>query len=449
MKYHLVVLGCQMNMADSERVRAVLDQEGYVYTENETEADILGILACSVRQKPIDKVYNKIWRWNRWKNHKNIITFASGCVLPADREKFLKMFDFVFPMSELHELPDFIKQYGVTTALSAGNMIRFPANENIHTFWDVKPSYSSNFEAFVPIQNGCDKFCSFCSVPYTRGREISRPSTEILKEVEQLILQDYKSITLLGQNVNSYGFDKPGQEIPFHELLEKIGELSIKFVDKKFWVYFTSPHPKDMKEDVFKVMSRYNCLAKQVHLPLQSGDNNVLIHMKRNHTLSQYEEVVSWIREHIPSTTLFTDIIVGFTGETEEQFQNTINAMNNFEFKMAYIAKYSPRPGALSYRWKDDVPDEIKKERHARLNEVLRKNASRYHANMKGAILDVLVTGKDKQGYLTGYTEGRATVRILTGDKDIIGEFKKVKIVSVSDFSVAGELVKEQIVYSA
>ncbi len=225
MKYHLITLGCQMNLSDSERVSAVLEQMGYEKTENEEEATLLGMLACSVRQKPIDKVYNKIAQWNRWKDRRNLITFLSGCVLPADKEKLLKQFDLIFPMSELSQLPDTIRQCGIVNAAS----LRIPTpvmpkNEHIADLWHIRPKYQSTWEAFVPIQNGCDKFCTFCAVPYTRGREVSRPSADILAEVRQLVTLGYKSITLLGQNVNSYGLDSR-EKRSVSELLRKIGQF--------------------------------------------------------------------------------------------------------------------------------------------------------------------------------------------------------------------------------
>ncbi|MFP4471618.1 MAG: radical SAM protein, partial [Bacteroidales bacterium] len=264
MKYHLITLGCQMNMSDSERVRTIIEtQTGYQWTDNEEEANMVGILACSVRQKAIDKVYSRIQKWNKWKNHKSLITFISGCILPNDMEKFLKLFDIVFRMSELEKLPDMIRQYGVVTPASLFNdLLSMPKNESIDNFWNIPPEYSSGYEAFVPIQNGCDKFCTFCAVPYTRGREVSRPSGEIVNEVRNLVENGYKSITLLGQNVNSYGLDKKGEEIGFPELLRRIGELGME-MQQEFWLYFTSPHPRDMTDEVIEVIAKYDCLAKQ------------------------------------------------------------------------------------------------------------------------------------------------------------------------------------------
>jgi tRNA-2-methylthio-N6-dimethylallyladenosine synthase len=311
--------------------------------------------------------------------------------------------------------------------------------EEIRQFWEVEPSYSSGFEAFIPIQNGCDKFCSFCAVPYTRGREVSRSSAEILNELRELVGKGYKSITLLGQNVNSYGLDKRGNEIPFHQLLEKIGEFG-QHSGKEFWVYFTSPHPRDMSADVIDVMARYDCLAKQVHLPVQSGDDKVLIRMNRNHNMDRYRNIIQNIRKKLPTSTIFTDIIVGFTGETEQQFENTRKIMEEFRFNMAYIAMYSPRPGATSSRWEDDIPPDVKKHRLQVLTDELVKYNRIYNMNLIGRKLRVLVTGHDrKEGYLRGLTEGKLIVRFPADDPSLIGRFTDLQINSAANFSLEGE----------
>ncbi|WP_010663168.1 tRNA (N6-isopentenyl adenosine(37)-C2)-methylthiotransferase MiaB [Marinilabilia salmonicolor] len=441
MKYHLITLGCQMNIADSERVSAVLEKMGYERTDNEEEANLLGMLACSVRQKPIDKVYNKIAQWNRWKNRRNLITFISGCILPTDKEKLLKQFDIIFAMSELPQLPDMIRNYGVVNEASISlPELRTPKNENIIGLWGIKPKYHSSFEAFVPIQNGCDKFCTFCAVPYTRGREVSRPSEEIVDEVRHLVNQGYKSITLLGQNVNSYGLDKNGEEISFAELLRKIGELG-NASEEEFWLYFTSPHPQDMNREVIEVIAQYPCLSKQIHLPMQSGDDKVLIKMNRKHSMTKYRQIVQDIRELIPEATIFTDIIVGFTGEDEKAFQNTVAAVNEFKFNMAFIAMYSPRPGAASYRWDDDVDPEIKKERLHRLSETMKQHTRVYNENLVGKTLRVLVNGQDrKSGFSNGLTEGKITVRLNRFAPELMGKIVNVKITSAADMSLSGEL---------
>ena len=431
-----------MNLSDSERVISVLDKAGYVWTDKEEEAGLIGILACSVRQKAIDKVYSRIHKWNKWKNHKNLVTFISGCILPNDHEKFLKLFDITFQMKDLPKLPEMISRYGVTTPVQLRAGID-PHNENIEEFWNVKPNYQSNFEAFIPIQNGCDKFCTFCAVPYTRGREVSRPSKDILAELALLVAQGYKSITLLGQNVNSYGLDKKGEEINFPQLLREIGELGIR-LKKEFWVYFTSPHLRDMTDEVIEVMAEYPVLAKQVHLPMQSGDDKVLMRMNRKHNMEKYRHIVNTIRRIIPDATLFTDIIVGFTGESLEQFENTRLAMAEFKFNMSYTAIYSPRPGATSHRWADDIPQEEKKRRLHILTEELKRNNKAYNKLQIGKTKRVLVRAADrKEGFLSSLTEGKLIVRFASHNQNLIGRFVNVKITSASDFSLEGELVEK------
>lgn len=474
MKYHIISLGCQMNQSDTERVRTVLQAMGLSPTDHEDEAQVLGVIACSVRQKAIDKVYTRIAKWNKAKNRKSLITFVSGCILPTDRERFLKLFDLVFPMSELPSLPEMISQYGIVTPaglqqldsghdtlmrpaqsdahrsllkvvdspLPGTNGIKLNPAEDIDHFWKVEPSYSSNFEAFIPIQNGCDKFCTFCAVPYTRGREVSRPSREILDELKQLVDKDYKSITLLGQNVNSYGLDKKGEEVSFPQLLEQIGEFG-EHSEKDFWVYFTSPHPRDMTDEVIEVIAKYKCLAKQIHLPVQSGDDKVLMRMNRKHGMDKYRHIVHTIRRLIPEATLFTDIIVGFTGETEAQFENTRSIMAEFKYNMAYIAQYSVRPGAASSRWDDDIPQLVKKERYHKLTQELTKHSQAYNNALIGKTIKVLVRGKDrKSGYLSALTEGKLVVRFPSEDEGLIGQFVWLTISSAAPLSLEGELSK-------
>jgi tRNA-2-methylthio-N6-dimethylallyladenosine synthase len=463
-----------MNISDGERVQKVLEEMGFEMTDDEREANMVGIIACSVRQKAIDKVYTRIRKWNKWKNKKNLLTFVTGCVLPADKQKFLKLFDLVFAMSELPHLPDMIRQYGIVTPAGMqsldkdfehlnkvpekkktepelfkkvtppgklkGKELPRP-DKGIDEFWHIEPKYGSGFEAYVPIQNGCNKFCTYCAVPYTRGREVSRPSEDILKEVENLINRGFKSITLLGQNVNSYGLDKKGKEISFPELLRRIGQLGERS-GKDCWVYFTSPHPKDMTDEVIEVISQYRCLAKQIHLPIQSGDDNMLKRMNRNHSVEEYRRIIGSIRRLIPEATLFTDIIVGFTGETDEEFENTRKIMSEFEYNMAYIAQYSPRPGAASHEWPDDVPVSVKKERYHILTEDLMKVSIKYTRNMIGKTFKALVRGKDrKAGYLSALTEGKIIVRFASDDENLIGNYVHVKINSATPFSTEGEMV--------
>ncbi len=225
------------------------------------------------------------------------------------------------------------------------------------------------------------------------------------------------------------------------ELLEEIGELGNR-MKKEFWVYFTSPHPRDMTDEVIEVIAKYHVLGKQIHLPMQSGDDKVLMRMNRKHNMEKYRHIVQTIRSLIPEATLFTDIIVGFTGETDEQFENTRRAMEEFKFNMSYTAIYSPRPGATSHRWADDIPHDEKKRRLHILTEELRKHNIPYNENLIGKTLRVLVRGVDrKEGFLSSLTEGKLIVRFASDDENLIGQFADVKITSASDFSMEGELV--------
>lgn len=453
MKYFLLPLGCQMNRSDTERVRTVLHQMGFEETDNEGEATILGIIACSVRQKGIDKVYTRILKWNEMKQRHSCLTFVSGCILPADRERFVKLFDLVFTMNELPDLPDMIRQYGVfipmgskVEAAPVFNIESVPGIKDINPaanmdrFWDICPDHISEFEAFIPIQNGCNKFCTYCAVPYTRGREVSRKSEEIIEELKELVDKGFKSITLLGQNVNSYGLDKKGEEIDFAELLRRIGQYG-DTTGKEFWVYFTSPHPRDMSDEVIEVISQHRCLAKQIHIPIQSGDDAMLQRMNRKHTLDDYRHIINTIRRLLPEATIFTDIIVGFTGETEEEFENTRKAMEEFKYNMAYIAQYSVRPGAVASTWADDVPKSKKRERYHILTDELMKHSLIYNEGLIGKTMRVLVGGYDrKNGYLTGHTEGKIVIRFKSKDRNLIGSMVNVLVTSATALSIEGEL---------
>jgi len=441
MYYNLLTLGCQMNVADSERIHSVLKKMGYTPVKNEEDADILGIVACSVRQKAIDKVYSRIYKWNKWKDNKNLFTFLTGCVLPADKDKFRNLFDFIFPTSEAELLPELIRQYGVPNRYQLEKSQGIPKNKNIFSLWNLTPSYQSDIEAYIPIQNGCDKFCSFCAVPYTRGREVSRPSEDILKELCSTIRAGFKTVTLLGQNVNSYGNDRD-DEISFPQLLREADNI-VSELGRDVWIYFTSPHPRDMSEEVIDVIAGSRNIARQIHLPMQSGDNKILIRMNRNHSMNRYREIVRMIRKKIPDATLFTDIIVGFPGESHNQFLKTAAAMEEFKFNMAYIAIYSPRPGAASSRWEDNVTQIEKKYRLHYLTELLKKSSRIYNDKLFGKKIKVLVTGKHrKEGYLAAITEGRINVIFPSDDESLIGTFRTVKIRSAEDFSLSATLLQ-------
>jgi len=420
-----------MNLSDGERLKSVLNHIGMTEAEREEDADILGMVACSVRQKAIDKVHTRIHLWKQWKRERSVLTFLTGCILPKDRKRFVKDFDIVFDIKDAAALPELISGHGEVT----------PVTLNTRDLWQVDPAYVSRFEASIPIQNGCNNFCTYCAVPYTRGREESRPSADIEKEFADLAERGYKSITLLGQNVNSYGSEKKGQEIGFPELMDRLAAKADS-LEESPWIYFTAPHPKDMTDELIHVMSRHRSAAKQIHLPIQSGDDEILRRMNRRYKVDHYRGIVKKIRTALPDATLFTDIIVGFPGETEEQFENTARMMEEFRFNMAFIAMYSPRPGAKSTDWGDDISQDVKKERFRRLSEIMQSTAVAWNETLMGRELTVLVNGRSRKGdQYSGRTEGMINIQFTSPREDLIGRFMKVKVTGLHGISLAGELV--------
>ena len=437
MQYWLIPLGCATNKADAERIAAMLERAGCTPAQSEEEADVVGVIACSIRQSAIDRIYSKIHKWNKRKSEKSLITIVSGCVLDADKKKFLKLFDIVLPLEEVPKLPELLQEYGAMPAAS---------------FWDITPKRGSHFKALVPIQNGCDKFCTYCAVPYTRGREVSRKSSEILAEVQQLVDDGYQQITLLGQNVNSYGLDKPGKtgddgealeerELSFAELLDRVGDIADN-AGRRVWVHYTSPHPRDMTEEVYQVQAKHPSLAKYLNLPMQSGDSEVLKRMNRRYSIETYMEKLDMARRIMPDITVSTDIIVGFCGETEEEFEHTRQAVARGKFDLAFIAQYSPRPGAVAEkRFEDTVPKATKKERDVVLTADLAVVALENNQKLVGKVVPVLVESKSrKSGKMLGRTEGLKSVEFESSDESLIGQFVDIEITECDAWRFKGVL---------
>lgn len=325
MNYHIITYGCQMNEADSERLTAKLEQENYQLVDNIESADLVVINVCSIRQSAINRVQSKIKKIREIRQqNKNIRIILTGCILDKDKQRFQEQVDEIWPIVGFDYLPQrqFLKR------------------------------------AYVPIMNGCNNFCAYCAVPYTRGREISRPVQDIIKEIEYLVQKNYQEIILLGQNVNSYHSQKGAKKIDFPKLLELICNISGDFKIK-----FLTSHPKDMSERLIAVIAANEKLAKEIHLPVQSGDDDILKQMNRQYTISHYKKLVWQIIAKIPQVQISTDIIVGFPGETEQQFQNTAKLVDEIKFSQAYVSCYSPRPGTMAAKLKDTVPANEKKKR--------------------------------------------------------------------------------------
>ncbi len=445
--YYLLVMGCQMNESDAERLETILNSAGYQKTNNEKEADLIGVLACAVRQAPMDRIYSRAHKWNLWKEKKPLITLLSGCVLQYDQKKLAKKFDIIIDIKDISGLPAILNE----------NKKKIEQNTNTN-YLQIAPNYESTFKAYVPIMTGCNKFCSYCAVPYTRGPEISRSSVEIFTEIKDLLRKGYKEITLLGQNVNSYGNDindlrspHAGKtEMSFPELLHEINSW-----DGDFWLRFTTSHPYDMSDELIAVMAEQKHLAEYLHLPVQSGNSEVLKKMNRHYTIEHYLERLEKVRQRIPEIALSTDIIVGFCGETNQQFMDTARLMEQVGYDMAYISQYSPRPGTGAARaFQDDISRKEKKIREKYLTEILKKTAKKYHNKFIGKTTKVLVDNIKNQTSDVRSSGHRMSENILTGknrefkniqfkgNKKLIGQFVDVKITSATPWALDGKLVE-------
>ena len=361
MKYHIITYGCQMNKSDSERIAGILENDGYKAAPNINGADLVIVNMCSVRQSAVNRVYGLSEKLADIKKKKpELRTILTGCILSKDRKKMKNKFDEIISVQEVNS---------TVSAISGKN------SSSIH------PLYSSTFSAYIPIMTGCNNFCSYCVVPYTRGREYSRPVSEIVSEIQRIIKKGYVEIILLGQNVNSY---KNNQNFP--ELLRTIHNIP-----GKFWLSFLTSHPKDFSDELIEVMANSPKICPYIHLAVQSGDNQILKRMNRNYTIEQYEKIISKIRQKIPQINISTDIIVGFPGETKRQFAHTKKLMKKIKFDMAYIAQYSPRDKTDAAKLKDNVSSREKKRRNRVLNKILKKTALRNNQKYIGQKVEALV----------------------------------------------------------
>ena len=414
-----------MNQSDSERIAAVLESIGNKSASSIDEADLIVINACSVRQSAIDRIWGQVSKFKKLKttNHK-LRTILTGCVLKNDKRQFSKNFDLIFDIKDLPKLPKILE-----------------AEENIisENYLKIEPDYSNNFTAQVPIMTGCNNFCTFCVVPYTRGREISRPAEEIICEIKNLIERGHKEIWLLGQNVNSYHSEQKTenkeQKITFPKLLRMVNDIS-----GNFWIRFTSSHPKDFSDGLIKAMKNCDKVTEYLNLPIQSGDDAVLRRMNRPYTIEQYKYLVNKVKKEIPNICLSTDVIVGFPDEQEYQFQNTIKLFEEIKYDMAYISQYSPRAGTQANKFKDDISHREKKRRWKLLSDILRKTALEKNEVYVGKNIEVLPDGYES-GFLTGKSRSYKTVK-FKGPKNLIGQFIKVKVLEALPWRLRGKLIK-------
>ncbi|MEA3273155.1 MAG: tRNA (N6-isopentenyl adenosine(37)-C2)-methylthiotransferase MiaB [Patescibacteria group bacterium] len=439
--YHILTFGCQMNFNDSERITRIAENLKFKKVTDRFKADLVIVNTCGIRQSAEDRVIGIVPKLR--KKRPNCIIIITGC--SAHRKDFQKkLVSATSYFIEILKLPQFLKELAeskIKIVKQEQEKASSPANPA--DFFKISPLYSSPLSAYVPIMTGCNNFCSYCVVPYARGREFSRPSKDIMQEVKQLVTNGYKEIILLGQNVNSYQPEPSKNEkiVSFPALLEKISNIS-----GDFWIRFLTSHPKDMSDDLIELIARSNKITNYIHLPFQSGSNRILKLMKRKYTIEHYLQLITKIRTKIPQAALSTDIIVGFPGETKEDFGKTAQIMKTVGFDMAYISAFSSRPETVADNLVDDVSEAEKKERKLILTEILEKTALKNNQSYLGKEVEVLIERQKpslakKHTYL-GKTETYKNIRInLNANQSVkIGSFCKVKVTEAGIFGLEGTL---------
>jgi tRNA-2-methylthio-N6-dimethylallyladenosine synthase len=434
-KVYLETYGCQMNVADSEIVLGLLNEQGYTLTEEITDADLVLVNTCGVRDHAEQRIYGRLGEFKSIKHKKpEIIVGVLGCMAERLREKLTsekakgvgQQVDIIVGPDEYRKLPELVTkawhgERGMAVQLS-----------RVETYDDVAPLRTNGISAWISVMRGCDKFCSFCVVPFTRGRERSRPLASIVQEVETLSSRGFKEVTLLGQNVNSYSDDN----YDFSDLLR-----SIASVDMTMRIRFVTSHPQDMSDKLIETIAANKNICKYIHLPIQSGSDRILELMNRNYDSKHYLNLISKIRSVMPEVGLSTDIIAGFPTETEDDHKHTLEIMDKVQFDGSFMFKYSPRENTPSYKMKDDVPEEIKT---LRINEIVQlQNKTSLVNNSKhiGQTLVVMAEGESKKSTSSwhGRTDGNKRV-IFPKDNLVPGEYIHVKIDRANSATLFGTI---------
>jgi tRNA-2-methylthio-N6-dimethylallyladenosine synthase len=425
-RFFIWTIGCQMNEADSAKVASMLQEVGYERTNDEQDADIVVLNSCVVRQAAEDRVAGKLNSLARLKRQKPEMPLVlTGCMVTKQQEKLKEQ----FPHVDLFFDPsDFDKMQQVVPELS---MLEDDLGALPHYYQPQTEAGVKGFTAYVPIIYGCNFLCSYCIVPYRRGKETSRPFDDIVTEVERIVANGVREVTLLGQTVNAYGHDLPDKP-SLAELLRAVD--AIPGLDR---LRFLTSHPKYMSDDIIDTIAELDSTCEHMNLPVQAGDNEVLRRMRRTYTRDQWMERIAYTREQMPGVTVATDIIVGFPGETEEQFMQTYDMLERTRCDKVHLAMYSPRPGTLSARWEDDVPHEEKHRRHQALEKLQERVCTELNATRLGETYEVLVEGKSK-GRWTGRTRGNTLVH-FDGEGDLVGKLMDVTVTRTSPWFLMGE----------
>ena len=438
LRYHIVTYGCQMNVHDSEKLAGMLNDIGYEETSQQQEADLVLFNTCCVRENAELKVYGNIGALKAYKMaNPNMIIGVCGCMMQQTdvSDYIVKKFpfvDLVFGTHNLHHFPSLLLQAFDSTQTiveildSEGDVV-----EHIPT------KRSLGISAWVTVMYGCNNYCSYCIVPYVRGRERSRQPQDILEEISKLVADGYKEITLLGQNVNSYGKDLEDKYL-FHDLLREIDKL--QGIER---VRFMTSHPKDLSPELISALSECSKLCEHLHLPIQSGSNRVLKAMNRKYTREDYMELVEKLRAAVPGIALTTDIIVGFPGETEEEFLDTLDIMKRLEYDSAYTFIYSPRTGTPAAKISNQISQEVKKERLSRLIELQNEISKKKNAAYKNREVEVLIEGpsKNKHEIMSGRTRTNKLVN-FAASPNLVGQLVKVRIINTRSWTLEGEVEK-------
>jgi tRNA-2-methylthio-N6-dimethylallyladenosine synthase len=434
-KFFLKTYGCQMNELDSELMVGQLEKRGLQRTDDEEDADLLLFNTCSIRDLAERKVMGKIGQIGRSKKKRSLIG-VTGCMAMAKKESLFRKLphvDFVIGTNNINDLNQVLDE------VLAGNRQIIRTDDQFEENLDYLVAKRDDpVKAFISIIRGCDKFCTYCVVPYTRGQEVSRPPQSIVEECQHLVQQGYKEVTLLGQNVNSYGKDQPQWGCLFHDLLYQLDK--IPGLER---VRFMTSHPVDISIDLMVAIRDLHSVCEFVHFPLQAGSNRILKKMHRIYTVEQYLEKVERLRAIVPHVSLGTDIIVGFPTETEEEFQQTYDLFKQIGYSVAFIFAYSARKGTPAFRWKDDVPEEVKDNRLQRLLALYNEMGAEERNAMLGKRIEVLVERRNRdEKHLKGRTRCWKNV-IFAGDDSLIGTLQQVVIKGFSHQTFFGDLVHE------
>lgn len=439
-KYLIKTYGCQMNEHDSEAIIGIAEELGYTKAKTEEEADLIILNTCAIRENAENRVFGELGRLKPLKrNNPDLILGVCGCMSQEEKvvnqlmEKFQHV-DLIFGTHNIYRLPEYIHN----ALLGKERVIEVWSQEG-DIIENMPRVRRGNTKAWVNIMYGCDEFCTYCIVPYTRGKERSRLPEDIIAEIKHLAEEGYKEVTLLGQNVNAYGKDFKERDYTFGHLLGDLYQVDIPRIR------FTTSHPRDFDELTIATLAKRGNLMEYIHLPVQSGNNDVLKRMNRKYTREMYLQLVKDIKTAIPDVSLTTDIIVGFPGETEEQFQDTLSLVEEVGYEGAFTFIFSAREGTPAAKMKDDISEADKKARLYRLNEIINRQYKEGNQRFSGKTVEVLVEGtsKNDDSVLAGYTRNNKLVN-FKGDASKIGQIVNVKITQAKTWHLSGEMIEDE-----